>query len=54
MWATLHPSEHNNLDGMTPIPRPNTGRHCFDYGRENIDQRSPRFHNHFRRSTCKE
>jgi len=38
MWSTLHPSEHNNLDGMTPIPRPNTGRHCFEYGRENIDQ----------------
>jgi len=37
MRATLHSSQHNNLDGLTPISRPNTGRHCFDYGRENID-----------------
>ena len=25
MWATLHPFEHNNLDGMTLIPAPKYG-----------------------------
>jgi hypothetical protein len=37
MWATRHTFEHNNLDGMTLILRPNTGRPCFDHGRETID-----------------
>ena len=30
----LHTCDHNNLEGMTLIPSPNTGRHCFDHGRE--------------------
>ena len=54
MWATLHAFEHNNLDGITLIPAPKCGQTRFDHGRrrKNIDQRSPRFHNHFLESTC--
>jgi hypothetical protein len=43
MCATLCTFEHNNLAGMTLIPRPNMGKHCFDHGRETSNQQSHLF-----------